>query len=84
MQRLIKTGDRIRVRKSGTLGEWTTGRVVLASENGQSVGIELDGVVRAAGWALIAGALPLNVDYVREEVTGLDGCYYEVEINETP
>jgi hypothetical protein len=79
---MLQRGDRVRVRKAETSDDWVPGRVILASENGQAVGLLLDGMVRAAG-GFVGGALPLMIDYERETVRGvLDGTGYEIEVRD--
>jgi hypothetical protein len=75
----VLPGTRVRVRAAGTNDDWTGGVVVLASANGRSVGLLLDGMVRAK-FGFIGRALPLTVDPAAGTVTGLDDQEYEMEV----
>lgn len=77
----LKRGDYVRLRLEGSTGEWTEGFVAMASDSDpSSVLLLFDGVVRA-GSGLIAGGLPLTVDYAAETVYGVPlGDSYEIEV----
>ncbi len=75
---ILKQGCLVRIRCLED-DEWCEGIVALASSNGKSVAVTLDGMVRTSGGGIIAGVLPLIIDYETEKVTGLDGTEYEVE-----
>jgi len=76
----LHTGQRVRVRRDST-DEWAQAAVALASSNGRSVMLLLlDLPVRGAG-GLIAGALPLIVDYEAETVTSIFGDPYQIEVS---
>lgn len=77
----IKTGDLVRVRPAESAGEWCRAVVELASGNGKSVALRLEGAVRAGG-GLVMGILPLTIDYEAETVTSLLGDEYEIEVND--
>lgn len=78
---MMKTGDPVRVRREGSSDEWCRAVVAMASENGESIGLLLEGAVRDAdGEGLILGALPLIVDYERETVEAIFGGAYEIEV----
>ena len=47
MERKLKRLEQIRIRAQGSSDEWSVAEVVLVSENGESVGLWLDGMVRA-------------------------------------
>lgn len=73
-------GERARVRQIDD-DEWCEGRVIMASTNikpQQSIGIALESAVRA-GDGIIAGVLPLSVNYEDETVQGLTGDMYEID-----
>ena len=72
-------GEVVRVRAAGSSDDWCLGTVEIVSGNGKSVGLRLDGLVRAHG-GVIAGFLPLLVDHEAERVTGLLGEEYEIEV----
>jgi hypothetical protein len=74
----FKRGDFVRVRRTGD-EEWTPGWVAIAAQTGQSIGIFINGNVRAAG-GIITGFLPLLVDPKTGVITGLIGTdTYDVE-----
>lgn len=73
----MNRGDRVRVRRDPG-DEWCDAYVVIVSENGESVGLLLSGMVRAGG-GFIGGALPLLVNPETKTVEGLTGDTYEVE-----
>ena len=78
---ILKTGDRVRVRSLNHPGdEWTTAVVALASSNGLSVALRLDGAVHDAGGAVVLGVLPLSIDYEARTFTSLMGGEYEIEV----
>lgn len=79
-QRILKTDDVVRVRREGSEDEWVPGVVMLASENGRSAMVVLNGMVPAAGG--YAASLPIMVDYEKGTVKSLFGDYYEVDIAE--
>lgn len=78
-QQILAQDNRVRVRRLRDT-DWCYGHVALASANGRSVAISLNGMVRTADGGGIAGVLPLIVDDEAETVTGLDGTEYEVEV----
>lgn len=70
-------GEFVRIRRKGDDG-WTRGMVTLASENGKSIVIMMDGAVHA-GDGVLVGVVPLSVD--NGVITGLFfPDEYEVEI----
>lgn len=78
---MLKKGDLVRIRKKGSEDDWCQGVVKLASENGESVGLFLDGTVRTEG-GLVSGALPLIVDNEHGDVRDIFGGEYEVEVGD--
>lgn len=78
----MRKGMPVRVRLEGTEDEWVRGVVLLASENGASVAIGLDGMVRAGG-GYAGGVLLIDIDYDAETVTSLMGDRYEIEVADT-
>jgi hypothetical protein len=78
-RQLIK-GEEVRVRALGSGDDWCGGRVVLVSENGVSVFLSIDGIVRAGGGYAVAGVLPLLIDQERGVAEGLEGTEYEIEV----
>lgn len=77
MQVKLTKGEPVMVRMAGTSDEWTPAVVELVSDNGVSVALSLDGVVRASG-GFVGVVLPLLIE---QQITGLDGTEYEIEIN---
>lgn len=75
---ILRKGDVVRVRHVGD-SEWCIARVAIASANGKSVALYLDDAVRAND-GIIAGVLPLNINFEAESVTGLTGDEYEIEV----
>lgn len=74
----------IRIRRRSSSDDWTEALVAVASSGPgveQSVMVLLDGAVRAAH-GIVAGCLPITVNYETEAVTGIDGQEYEVEVSE--
>lgn len=63
---------------SGTSDEWTNAVVEIVSSNGRSVGLSLEGLVRARN-GYIGSVLPLLVDADASIIRGLDGTEYDVE-----
>lgn len=82
MSHVLKKGDMVRVRLMGTEDEWCWAVVEIASVDGRSVALNLKGMVHGGG-GVIAGMLPLNVDYEAETVTNLFGDEYEMEIRKS-
>lgn len=80
-QRILRTGDRVRVHSEAT-EEWTEAVVVVASENGKSVGLRFDGVIKLPGGGLVANGLMLSIDYEKETITDLFGNELEMEVAE--
>ncbi len=82
--RILHKGEPVRVRAAGTDDEWMNALVVLSSENGRSVALALQGMVRAGAghMAYVGNFLPLSVDYERETVTSPMGDEYELEVME--
>lgn len=78
MSKRLKAGDEVRIRNARN-GDWCLGVVILASN--AAVAFELDGTVWS-GNGLIAGVLPVFIDYERETVTGIFGDEYEIEVKE--
>ena len=80
MNRLVK-GQRVRLRLAGTDDDWTRGIVIVASGgNPQSVGLMVEGVLRASDGAWVGGGFPLTIDYERETVKSLINDEYEFEV----
>jgi hypothetical protein len=78
MSRLYK-GQRVRVRHLDRGGDWCEGVVVVASDtNLSSVGLMLNGAVRAGRGGLSGGALLVTLDYEAGTVVGLTGDEIEV------
>lgn len=76
----LTKGQIVRIRAAGTSDEWCPAYVVLVSGNGESVGLWLEGLVRAGG-GLETGCLPLVVNYEKETVTSVVGGHeYEIEV----
>ena len=79
---MLKRGDFVRIRRAGRgvpCKDWCTATVVLASPNGKSVLLALNGFVRARLRGTYArDVMPLVVD--AELVTDLSGTEYEVEV----
>lgn len=69
----------VRIRAAGSQNKWTQAVVQLASANGRSVALQLEDAVRLPDGGIIAGILPLLIDYDKETVTGLMGEEYEME-----
>jgi hypothetical protein len=65
----LKSGASVRVRRRGD-DPWTDGRIALASDNGLSLAIWLDGAVRG-GDGYIAVILPLIFDPVENAYIGV-------------
>lgn len=80
---MLRQGETIRIRREDHSDEWCRAVVALASPNGRSVALRLEGAVRAGG-GLIMGVLPLTIDYQRETVESLFGDAYEIEIARPP
>jgi hypothetical protein len=79
---MLVKGDIVRVRLAGHHHEdWTDARVALASENGKSLALELNGMVRTADGGLIGGVLCLLVDLPAQTICGLDGSPYEILVS---
>jgi hypothetical protein len=77
----LRRGYFVRVRRAGTSDEWCPAMVALASDNGQSVGLVLNGAVSAAQ-GYITAFLPLTVDYEEETVKGIvTDDEYEIEVH---
>lgn len=76
----LKKGDVVRVRWTGRQ-EWINGKVVLASENGKSVAVELETPVARAG-RFTAKYLPLSLDETGR-CTDLTGDEYELEVKDS-
>lgn len=74
---------RVRLIHESPEDEWTMGKVLLVSPNGESVVIQLDGMVRAAG-GFIGGFLPISINYETETVTSLLGDPYEIDVVPAP
>ena len=76
---MLKRGDFVRIRRAGHNKDWCTATVFLASPNGKSVLLALNGFVRARlRGTYVGGVMPLTVD--SELVTDLSGTEYEVEV----
>jgi hypothetical protein len=74
---MLKKGAAVRVRRDER-DDWTTGTVAIISANGASLGLMLDGPVRA-GDGIIVGVLLLLVDYEARTITGPCGDDYQIE-----
>jgi len=80
--RRLKRGDQVRVRLDGSDDDWTPAFVALASDSDPAaVMVLFSGAVRAMT-GVIAGGLPLTVDYEVETVVSLMGDFYEIEVAE--
>lgn len=80
----LQRGHRVHVRHSDDGGDWCPAIVALASDtNPSSVALILMGAVRG-GSGIIAGTLPLTVDYDAETVVGLTGDSYEIDVEWEP
>ncbi len=78
---ILERGDIVRLRPAdGTDEEWVTGSVVMASENGQSVGIMLHDVMLRGADHLIGGFIPVTVDYQESKCT-VSATGMEVDID---
>lgn len=77
---ILKAGQIARVRLHGSSDEWCPALVVLVSQNGESVGLLLRGMIRASHGGLIGGTLPLTIDFEHATITSLFGDRYELEV----
>jgi hypothetical protein len=75
---MLRKGAVVRVRRDER-DDWTIATVALASDDGKSIGLLLDGPVRA-GKGFIVGALPLLIDYDARTITGPYGDDYQIEM----
>lgn len=80
MKNRLERNMRVRLRAEGLSDEWCEGIVSVASTNGCSVGLLLDGAVRVPGGGMYVGAIPLLIDYERETVEDLAGVRFELEL----
>jgi hypothetical protein len=76
MSSVFQKNDRVRVRRDPS-DEWCPASIALVSENGKSIGLWLDGMVRA-GDGMILQALPLIVED-DGTIRGLTGDVYTLE-----
>jgi len=76
----LQKGMRVQIRLAGSADEWCPAIVWVATDNGKSIALALEGGVRASGgW--VAGAIPLLVDYEAQTVRSIFGHdEYEVQI----
>lgn len=79
----LKKGDYVRVRRDSG-DDWCDAYVLVASENGRSLGLLLASLVRA-GTGMIGGALPVLVETAGNDQArfiGLTGDEYQIELLE--
>ena len=58
----LEKGDRVRVRRLGSLDNWCICRVELVSPNGMSVGLRVeDGAVHPKDGGMVTGFLPVSL-----------------------
>lgn len=79
----LTQGQRVRVRALETNREWSDGLVLLASQNGKSVAVQIDSPVALPGGQIIGGVLALVIDWKQETIVGLFGEKYEMEVLDT-
>lgn len=75
---MLRTGDVVRVRQVGDT-HWTEAKVALASPNGKSIALELDGQRQNVAYQAFASP-HATIDYDAETVIGLTGHEYEVDV----
>ncbi len=76
----LRRGNRIRIRAADYQFEWCDGHVVLASENGRSIGVSLDGCLPVPAGGAYVGSVALLIDYERETVEDFAGIPFEIEV----
>jgi hypothetical protein len=79
---MLKKGDRLRLRALGSDDDWCEAIVALASPNGQSLYLLLEGMVRSKD-GFFKNGIPLIIDEEQGQVLDLFGGEYEVEVPDT-
>lgn len=78
----LEEGDLVTLRPVGKDDRWSPGIVMFASPNGQSIIVyTFADMTTTTGHTLMAGLIPLNLDYAAGTVTGLlTSDQYEIGI----
>jgi hypothetical protein len=81
---ILSNGDRIRLRRADGWFPyppgWCAAEVTLASPNGLSIAVSLEGLLPSKDGGRYTGGLALTMDYDHKVATSLFGDTYEFEL----